>query len=208
MLLQKALRRIIRENDRRRLKNRDFTIVSNSCWGGVVYHKLGLQFCSPFINLDFDDKDFYKLAPDIKYYMQQDLQFVHGIEPCPTAYLGDILLRFVHYHSDEEAREKWNTRKLRMNYDNMFLLCSDRPHGEKIVTDEDIASLKDIDVKGRCVFTVRDIPDLNYLVKVREDEEGGFVNIYMLDKTCFLQRWRWETAFDWVHFLNTGEVRK
>lgn len=36
---------------RLRLENSDITILSNNCIGGIIYHKLGLRFKSPTINL-------------------------------------------------------------------------------------------------------------------------------------------------------------
>ena len=207
-IMQKVIRRVQKYIYRKRLKNKDFTIISKSCWGGVVYNMLGLRFDSPFINLDCDDKDFYKVATNLKTYMSYELKFVHSIEKYPTAYLGDVLLRFVHYHSDDEARDKWNERRERIHYDNIFFLVSDRPNGDKIVTDDEIRAVAELPFRGKVVFSVRDIAGLNYLVKLDKDIEGDFVNIYMLDKTSFLKRWRWETKFDWVHFLNTGQVKK
>ena len=207
-VISKTLNAFYNHLARLKLKNKDFSIISNSCWGGVVYHKLKLPFLSPFINLDFDDKDFYKLAANLRYYMSLDLQPVHGLEKFPTAYLGDILLRFVHYKTDEEAFSKWEERKNRIKYDNLFFLTSDRPNGDKIVQDDDTRSLKDVACKGRVVFTVRDIPDCDYLIRLPKDESGDFVNIYMLDHTPFLNRWQWEYHFDYIHWLNTGIVKQ
>ena len=42
------------------LKNKDFTIISHNCVGGVIYHDLGLKFNTPTINLFFMAKDFIK----------------------------------------------------------------------------------------------------------------------------------------------------
>ena len=35
----------------RKLKNRDFTIISNNCWGGTVYEAHNLQKQSPTVGL-------------------------------------------------------------------------------------------------------------------------------------------------------------
>ena len=47
---------------RMRLKNDNFTIITNSCIGGVMYHKLGKRFLSPTVNLWMYDEDFYKFV--------------------------------------------------------------------------------------------------------------------------------------------------
>jgi uncharacterized protein (DUF1919 family) len=36
-----------------RLKNQDFTIISNDCWGGGVYEDLQLQYTTPMVGLFF-----------------------------------------------------------------------------------------------------------------------------------------------------------
>lgn len=35
------------KKQRKRLVNRDFTIISNNCCAGIIYSDLGLQFTSP-----------------------------------------------------------------------------------------------------------------------------------------------------------------
>lgn len=41
-------RRVTRNRvDLLRLKNKDFSILTNHCMGGIIYHDLGLKFLSP-----------------------------------------------------------------------------------------------------------------------------------------------------------------
>ena len=35
----------------KRLKNKNFTLITNNCTGGVIYNRLGLKFLSPTIKL-------------------------------------------------------------------------------------------------------------------------------------------------------------
>lgn len=192
---------------RRKLRNNNFTIITDTCIGGVMYHKLGKQFLSPTINLWMHDVDFYNFINHLKEYLAMELKFVRGVADYPTAYLGDILIHFNHYHTEEEAASKWYERCKRINYDNLFIICSDRPCGDAI-TYEQIASLKSIPCKGKVVFSNRHYDDIDYLVPLPKDKDGDYVNAYMFDKTKFLGRWRWETAWDWVHWLNTGEIKR
>lgn len=48
------------------IKNKDFTIFSSNCTGGVLYHDLGLEFLSPTINLYMNCEDFIKFCEDPK----------------------------------------------------------------------------------------------------------------------------------------------
>jgi len=75
------------------------------------------------------------------------------------------------------------------------------------VTYENIASLKKIPCRGKVVFSTRNYEDIDYIVPLPKDPNGDYVNMYMLDKSKYLKRWRWESAWDWVHWLNTGEVK-
>ena len=189
---------------RLRLRNKDFTILTDTCIGGVIYHELGQQFRSPTINLWFHDKDFYKFVSNLDYYLAQKLQFVEGISSYPTAYLGDILIHFNHYKSNEEAESKWEDRKKRINYDNLYLICADRPVEGRQVTHEDMLSLQNIQCKGKIIFSTRSYPDVPYIIHLPKDPNGDWVNVYMHDKTKILNRWRWMKYFDYVSWLNNG----
>lgn len=194
---------------RMRLKNDNFTILTNTCIAGVMYHKLGKQFMSPTINLWMEDEDFLKFVHDMDAYLAKPLRFIQGRDTTPVAYCGDVMIHFNHYKTDEEAEAKWDERKRRMNKNNLYIICSDRTNPETghAITHEDMLSLKAIPCRGRIVFSTRKYDDIDYIVPLPKDPEEDYVNRYMLDKNEKLNRWRWEDAFDWVHWLNTGEIR-
>lgn len=192
-----------------RLKNDNFTIITNTCIAGVMYHKLGKQFLSPTINLWMEDEEFFKFVQNIEFYLAQPLVFIPRQFGSPTAKIGDVTLYFNHYKTEEEAAEKWNERKRRINMDNLYIICADRPNPETgyEISHEDMLLLKTIPCKGKVVFSIRKYDDIDYIVPLPKDPNGDYVNMYMLDKSKHLKRWRWESAFDWVHWLNTGEVK-
>ena len=193
---------------RKRLKNHDITIISQNCLGGVIYHDLGLQFKSPTINLWIEEKDFFKFACHLKYYLSRELHFVQGIDETPTAYLDDVLIHFNHYSSEEEAASKWNERTKRVNYDNVFVLCSDRRTRGELPTEEDIALLKDVNVAGKCVFTNKKINGLEYLHRATPDVNENCVTKMMFEECKYLPLKKWQLYFDYVFWLNTGHFRK
>ena len=200
---------------RKRLRNDNFTIITDTCIGGVMYHKLGKQFMSPTINLWIYDKDFTRFVSNLKEYMQKELVFVDGIDQTPTAWCGDVMIHFNHAHSKEEAARDWYKRRNRINYDNLFIIMSDRPgtdnnRKDPYLTKEDILSLNKVKCKGKVVFSVRKYDDIDYLVSLPADanDNGTYVNMYMFDKAKYTKQYRWESAFDWVHWLNTGEVKR
>lgn len=144
MLMRRAKNLLVKINckiqcyiRRSKLKTKDFTIISNNCWGGFVYQYYGLKYNSPTIGLFFVGSDYVKFCNNIKHYIKQELEFIpfetsknyeiiKGGEPYPVGRLDDIEIYFMHYKSQEEATEKWNRRCQRINWDNMIYKISQR----------------------------------------------------------------------------------
>lgn len=202
IFIRKVYRKIHRFFLRKRLKNSNFTILAPTCIAGVMYHELGQQFLSPTINLWMHDKDFLKFVLNLRDYLSYDLKFVHGIEETPTAYLNDILIHFNHYHSDEEAKQKWDERKKRINYDNLYIIMADQPDGG-VITHDDMLSLKEVPCNGKVVLSVKKYDDIDYIINLPKDPIKDCVNMYMFDKSPILARFKWEN-WDYVKWLNKG----
>lgn len=107
---RKILRGRIDKKNRSLLKNRDITIISANCVGGVIYHDLGLAFNSPTINLFFSASDYVKFVSNFKHYLQCELVETSSEFDYPCALCDDIVLHMVHYHSFEEGKMKWEER--------------------------------------------------------------------------------------------------
>lgn len=106
----------------------DLTIFSNNCWGGYTYHRLGMKFQSPLINMYFPDCDYLNFLGNPKKYLLTDLVlkemcYDENIDSYyPICYCDDVLMYFLHYNSFEEVKEKWNKRKKRINWNNIFVM--------------------------------------------------------------------------------------
>lgn len=201
VIIRKIYRKFNRYFLRKRLKNKDFTILAPTCIAGVIYHELGCKFLSPTINLWMYDKDFLKFIHNLKDYLSYELEFVDGIDDTPTAYLNDILIHFNHYHSNEEAKQKWDERKKRINYDNLYIIMADQPDGG-VITHDDMLSLKSVPCKGKVVLSVKKYDDIDYIVNLPKDSQKDCVNMYMFDKSKILKKYRWERVWDYVAWLN------
>lgn len=110
------------------LKKDTPSIFVLNCWGGITYHQLGLQFCSPFINMFEKESDYLNFLQNPKGYLELPLEKVGdgfnselNIE-YPICRLGDITLYFNHYASFDQARLCWNTRKERIHWDNLLVV--------------------------------------------------------------------------------------
>ncbi len=102
-----AERRLYNIRRKKRLKNRDFTIIASNCNGSFMYHDMGLRYLTPTVNLAIGMDDFVKMAENLKQYMEQEIVEVKGENGCPVGLLGDIRINFVHYDTFEEGRKKW-----------------------------------------------------------------------------------------------------
>lgn len=186
---------------RKRLTNSDFSIIAPNCIGGVLYHRLGLQFLSPTINLFFrTNQDYLRFVSDMKYYLSLDLNFVERFENYPTGMLDDVKIVFNHYKTEEEAAKKWNERKVRVNYDNLFIIMDDR-----MVTKEEIKSLEKVPCKGKVCFSANEYPDIDYVLPIKKYAGEKMVGVYMNEKDIVRATYPFDDDFDFVKWLNTGK---
>ena len=120
-------------------KNKDFTLIARDCIGGVLYHQLGLKFLSPTINLFFTPEDFNYFCLYLKDYIDCDLkESIEADIDYPVGVLAPedkkpIKVHFMHYESYSEAEAKWNERKKRINWDNIYV-CSSFAYYKEIAT--------------------------------------------------------------------------
>jgi len=124
-----------RSRDIAHVKNKNFVIISDDCWGGSVYQWYKRPYNSPFVGLFLYAPCYMKLLSDFDYYMDKKLEFVDVTrypdlpKTYPVGMLGDIEIHFSHYATEEEAEKKWKRRTSRMreekNKDNYFFKFSD-----------------------------------------------------------------------------------
>lgn len=183
---------------RKKLKNKDFSIICSNCIGGIIYHRLGRKFLSPTINLWMNQEDFIKLVLNLKEYISKDLEFIESEYDYPVGVLGDIKIYFNHSKTQEEARSSWNARKSRINYDNLFIIMYDRDG----ITKEDIKKLEQVDCRNKIVLSDKAYPDIDYVLTIKPNYDKINGQQY-LDKDI-LDRMTFEKYFDFVKFINCG----
>lgn len=105
------------------LHMKNVSIISNNCWGGLTYHSLYMEFLSPFINLTVKPYDYLKMLKDFKGYMRKPLEMVKDRDGNgnPIGRLDDVEINFVHYKNFQFAKQCWEKRLKRINYDNLFV---------------------------------------------------------------------------------------
>lgn len=159
-------RRIVFANRRqKRLNNTNFTIISNNCWGGMTYETYNLPKQSPTVGLFFMAEDYIKFISDLKGYLSEDLRFISPRDSkwrnakeikndshfgqYPIGKLGDIEIFFLHYESEEQAKEKWERRVERINWDKLLIKFNDQNGCKK----SDLETFLKLPYKNKIFFT-------------------------------------------------------
>lgn len=125
----------------KKIKNKDFTIISNNCFAGWVYRTYNLPYNTPTVGLFIMPECYLKFVISLKYYIDKNIEFIKPNESkykeyleknvskfghYPIGKLEDIEIHFLHYKTEEEAKEKWERRKKRINYNKIIFKFNDQ----------------------------------------------------------------------------------
>ncbi len=198
-LINKPFRFFRNRQFREKLTNTDFSLISSNCNGALILHDLGLRFNSPFVNLYLEPTDFVRFLANSKHYCDQPLQFIKTENHYPVALLDDIKIHFMHYHSEQEAEEKWQSRMARVNWDNLFVMMTDRDG----CTYEDLKAFEQLPYKNKVVFTCRSYPEFKSAFCIQGFEKQSQVG----DLFAFegLLGKKYYDQFDYVQWFNQGK---
>lgn len=146
--IQRKLKKSYLKKHRGMLLRSDVTIISNNCWGGLVYKDLGIAYNTPFVNMYIHAPCYIKLLSDLRNYLAHPLKFTPyskyktSAVNYPIGLLDDIEIHFIHYKNPDEVLEKWTSRIQRMT-DHLMVVLSER----------DLCSLKEIEAFDQLPFT-------------------------------------------------------
>lgn len=113
-------------------RDKDLSIIAANCIGGEIYHILGWQFCSPFINNSMGRHSFITMACHFKEYMQAPYRLERAamgnglcliLEPKE---LPEVPIRFPHDVNADVVKSNWERRVKRINYEKLVFICDDR----------------------------------------------------------------------------------
>lgn len=196
--IYKLFQKIYSKKVSKKNRNKTFSIICNNCIGGLIYHWLGLPFTSPTINLFFENNGFYKMVQNLRYYMEIDLEFIKDDNyNCPVAMLDDVKIIFNHYKTEEEAREKWETRKKRINYDEIYIITDDG-----YASEEDMLSLQNVDCKKYVIFTTQDKKEIPNTVWIKNLPQLETARMHLLYKSLWTGVFPFQKYFNWLKWLN------
>lgn len=210
--LRRKINKQFKNTDVTSLKNTNFVIIANNCFGGQVYKSFGLPYNTPFVGMFLYGPCYMKLLKDFKKYLAQDLVFIKESvyndreKTYPVALLGDIELHFSHYTTEKEVVEKWYRRKNRMlkkfNLDNIYFVISDRERVDKKIIKE----FHRLPYKNKLSFGAKAIEGLSVSEHIavfetfkrnRKRVPGG-TKLFKISSLYF----------DFEHWINNKEVKR
>lgn len=141
------------------------TIISNNCSGAYEMRALNIApYTSPTVFLQILPTEFSKFCKNFREYMQYDLieyrdfskehrdamlKLLGFIPTFPCALCGDIAILFQHETSFSVAKQKWDRRRQRVDYDNVyFMFCV-----EFIAFKEEAQAFADLHLDNSVLFT-------------------------------------------------------
>lgn len=152
---------------------------------------------SPTVGLYLNAPCYIKFISNLRYYIDLDLKFTqisryNGRCEYPIGLLDDIEIHFLHYKSEKEAYEKWNRRKQRINYDNLFIKFCDNDY----CTEEHVIAFSKLNYKKKVMFTAKKYKlnkSIVYLPLAKNEERVG---------DLYNNRWRYRLYFNVLKWLN------
>lgn len=198
--LYKVYRSHVNKKLQARLKNKNFSLISNNCIGGITCSDLVQPFNSPTVGCFFYSDCYLKFCENLKHYLSLELEQATSSKyidsyPYILGKLGDIEIHFIHDSSFAEVKEKWERRKKRVDFDNLFFVMSDRD----ICDEGDIERFLRLDDGKSVFFGARKRSNLDNFIHCY-NEKGEIT-------TQFFAMYRvHEKYFDMVEWLNTKRI--
>lgn len=172
-----------RKYNGRKLETDTYTIISSNCIAGSIYKDFGLPFNSPTIGLFICGNDFVKFASNLRYYLSLPVSEGEcskwlGKTSYPLGIIDDVELHFLHYDTFEEARCKWERRALKVNFNRVYLIMTDRD----FTTYEDIVNFSKIKAHKKLSFVsnnYQEIPGTIFCHRYEGDSQVGVLPLFM-----------------------------
>lgn len=156
------------------LNNLDFTIISNNCWGGHVYRRYGMQYLSPTVGLYFYADEYICFLKELENNLYGDIKIIKSSD---SKYKDDLLRKnqgnvviglindsievvFLHYHSPEEAIEKWKRRAERVNMNNLIVKFSQMNN----CSAKSIKEFSNLDYKKKVLFLASKVEGIDGVI--------------------------------------------
>jgi uncharacterized protein (DUF1919 family) len=186
-----------------KIKIDSFSIISSNCWAGSVYEDIKSPYQTPTVGLFFYAPCFIEFLKDLQGFMNVTPEFISSSrypeanlfrienDPYPIGLLkNSVEIHFLHYKSDQEALEKWERRKQRINWDKLFIACTDRDR----MTPELMKEFDELTYTHKVLFTAKKHSTIKCAVQIEafknQSEVGDLYNQrYFITASFDLKKW-------------------
>jgi len=167
----------------KKLKSKDITIISNNCFGGIFYRDNALEYRTPTCGLFFMAEEYIKFIYNLDHYLSIDeiteikcedskyKEYLNEIQY--NGIIGkieDLEIMFLHYDNIEEAKEKWNRRKKRINKEKIIFKFND----QNLCTHAHLQKFNEFDAKNKICFTAKKYDDIDS-IQLEQYKNNEFV---------------------------------
>lgn len=191
-----------------RVRSRNFTIISNDCFGGMAYEELGMRYESPFVGLFVVPEDYVRLLQNLRESVEGPIRFraesqherinawrAETRRRYPVGVIGDgVELHFLHYLDPATAESKWRRRVARIHWHNLRVKMGwhEHPRIEALLQEFDA-----LPFESKLIVAPQPIPGTRSCIALRDFSTDGTQ-----------QYWRAHKAFDVAAWLERGEIRR
>lgn len=187
---------------RKHLVNPDPTIISSDCFGGLVYHALGLPFRSPTVNLYFLHDEFPVFVQHLMEYLAAEL--VRVDDPSVSFPVGEleyggrkIRVHFMHYSTFDEAKAKWDERKQRVDLSNIYIVQT-----VPAATEEQIRAFDALPYRNKMLITGKNLTGSENVCTHRVFLKTDYRRGEFLEYKSEFSLKRYMDEIDYIGFLN------
>ena len=161
------------------------SIISSNCFAGRILQDFGWEYTTPTVGLYFWAADYIEFLKHLHYYLTEakitfvdhskytlgDIKRARWKHWYPIGWLDDkVEIHFLHYHSEEEAINKWLRRAKRVNFDNLLVFGME----QNLCTEKEIYAFDSLQFKKKYIFTTKNI-NLESNIYMNEFEKKGEV---------------------------------
>lgn len=174
-----------------KVSNRKFCIFSNDCWGAELYKLLDRPFNTPFIGLMLMSPCYLKFLENPRYYLSLPIVFkkeskylsmknINSGTSFPLGVLGEsgIEIHFLHYKSEKMAKDKWERRVKRIDWDHLFVKYD---CGKDYANKQSVEKFLKLPFENKLVFGKENfgMQDVQVLKKYSHDAVVQFKNCFL-----------------------------
>lgn len=160
----------------------NLSIISSNCFAGRIMQDLKMEYNSPTLGLYFMFPDYIEFLQHLEYYLKEaKIEFVEHSKYSlgderrmirsithhwyPIGLLGGkVEIHFLHYHTEEEAAQKWYRRANRVNLNNLLIIGME----QNLCTLQDIKEFNNLPFKRKIMFSTHNIKGIKSNCFVKE----------------------------------------